>query len=211
MKAISLVLPLVLFACTSGPPVPREYAVDLLEVEYVIFDTKEGIYPDHALILQNPHNPYAQLDIRLNDENKFSYVFRGNNAARFYAWATALNFAGANGEEQFRVGQRLADLAAEETADPRRSTTLLNMARQAYLACYDFFFYDTLDASGSREQVGFLAFTQLTDTNIFNTTDFEEFSGRVTVTTNPDGQNIYIKEEDLRKFDRDARNEEEGN
>ena len=212
MKVINLFLPLFFLACARAPSVPREYTVDLLDVEYVIFDTREGIYPNHALILENPNNPYAQLEIRLNDDNKFSYVFRGNNAARFYAWATALNFAGANGEEQFRVGQRLVDLAAEETADPLRSATLLNMAREAYVACYDFFFYENLDAGeGRREQVGFLAFRQLTDTNLFNTTDFEEFSGRVTVTTNPDGQNIYIKEKDLRGFDRDARDEEERN
>ena len=208
---ITLALIFILSTCTTDP-LPREYIIDLLEVEYVIFNTNEGIYPHHALILQNPHNPYAQLDIRLNDDNKFMFVFSGNNAARFYAWATALNFAGANGEEQFRVAQRLADLASEETSNPNHSKLLSNMARQAYLACYEFFFYDTLDAGNdNRDQVGCLAFAQLTNTDTFNNTNFSEFSERVVVTTNADGRAACIKEGDLREFDKDARDEEEGN
>lgn len=153
MKWILIALALVLTGCPEAPT--YVYPVDLQEIEFVLYDDTEGIYPSTAAA-DSPYNPFARSG--MDDVNKWEIESSGAAAAAFYSWAM-VNLRGPHGEAQYYTALNLQRIFQRDLAAPEDLYTVRTMAIAGYQAVLDNWPDDvTLAAEGFRLPLSLLAY-----------------------------------------------------
>lgn len=155
-----LMLSTVLMLLAGCPTEPSYiYPVNLNDIEFVLFDGTEGIYPSTS-ILDHPANPFVESG--MDDVNKWEVESSGAAAAAFYSWAM-VNVRGAHGEAQYYTALNLQRVFQRELAAPEDLYTVRGMAVDGYQAVLDNFPNDvTFTADGFPLPLALLAFEGIT-------------------------------------------------
>ena len=157
-KLLVLSAALVLLAgCPTEPT--YVYPIDLNDIEFVLYDGTEGIYPSTS-ILDHPGNPFAESG--MDNVNKWEVESSGAAPAAFYSWAM-VNVQGAHGEAQYYTALNLQRIFQRGLAAPEDLYAVRGMAVDGYQAVLDHFPNDvTFAAEGFQLSLALLAFDGIT-------------------------------------------------
>lgn len=143
--ALSLLLALPLAGCEPTAPV-YDYGIYLDDVEFSLFDTEMGVYPNTA-ILADPANPFAADGVGV--ETKWDILSAGYWPATFYAWGT-LTAQQPNGEHQYYTAVAAHEMYQRADVETQDLYYVWRIAIGGYQAVLDHFpDAVTYDATGT--------------------------------------------------------------
>lgn len=132
-------------ACEEQPDPEYVYGQSLADVEFVVLDPDQGVYPN-ASITSHPENPFRR---GISLEAKFDASTVGPVPA-FYAWAQALAQE-PTGEHQFFTASAARDIYRFRLADDEDLVYARDIAIRGYQNCLNEFpdSTATFDATGN--------------------------------------------------------------
>lgn len=120
---------------------------------YAPSDTNEGIYPCKA-VLENEKNMFKNVVVNYANRGKFKWDIKGNDAAKYYSWATVLA-QDPSGEAQFKTAEQLDSIAKYESDATKKKETQRRAIRAYYSVLTNFPLTRLYD--GSKDTVGISA------------------------------------------------------
>ena len=135
---------LLLLMAGCLPAAEYSYGVPMYEVEFELYSTDMGVYPDQSILVA-PANPFAKSGV--GQETKWDLLEDGPIVG-FWAFGTAL-VAIPTGEHQYYTASQLHAIYDDELAEPDDLVYVRDMAIRGYQAVLDYFPESvTYDATG---------------------------------------------------------------
>ena len=134
----------LLLACVSEPP-EYVYGIDVADIEFVLYDTDMGVYPNNSLA-RDPNNPFGEYGV---DGPSRWDIYPTGAVPGFYAFGTYL-LVEPTGENQFYTAAAAHDIYLTRQAPAEDLWAVRQIAVGGYQAVLEYFPNDvTYDVTGT--------------------------------------------------------------